>query len=360
MSIKKVNNRYRVRVSTIINGKQKQLERTAHSYSEAKQLEQKLLIQLKNPNEITLTIKELSEEYIKFKEIEVRKSSLLKIERIIRLHIVPQLEDYPIENLSIKVLQDWKLNLAKKDYVITTKQDIFTTFKAMLGYAVTMEYLEKNNLEKLGNIKDVELQTETSKIQYYTSEQFQTYIQYIRSNSTNIIDWTLYVFFNLAFFTGARKGEINALKWNDINNNIAHIQRSINKAINVVTAPKNKASIRFLQLPDPLIRVLDEHKERLKQADMYDDDSYICVGITNARIDNLNIIVAKELQLPRIRIHDFRHSHASLLINHNINIMEIARRLGHSKVEMTWNTYGHLYPHEEGKAIDILNTINPL
>ena len=58
-----------------------------------------------------------------------------------------------------------------------------------------------------------------------------------------------------------------------------------------------------------------------------------------------------------IRIHDFRHSHASLLANEGINIQEIARRLGHSDIKMTWNTYSHLYPREEERAIKILDNI---
>ena len=51
------------------------------------------------------------------------------------------------------------------------------------------------------------------------------------------------------------------------------------------------------------------------------------------------------------------HSHASLLANEGINIQEIARRLGHSDIKMTWNTYSHLYPREEERAIIILDKI---
>ena len=58
-----------------------------------------------------------------------------------------------------------------------------------------------------------------------------------------------------------------------------------------------------------------------------------------------------------ISIHSYRHSHASLLANEGINIQEIARRLGHARVEMTWNTYSHLYPREEERAVEILNRI---
>ena len=74
-------------------------------------------------------------------------------------------------------------------------------------------------------------------------------------------------------------------------------------------------------------------------------------------IANKNIEFADKAELPHIRVHDFRHSHASLLANEGINIQEIARRLGHSKIEITWNTYSHLYPREEERAVQILNKI---
>ena len=70
-------------------------------------------------------------------------------------------------------------------------------------------------------------------------------------------------------------------------------------------------------------------------------------------------ILLKKAELPLIRFHDLRHSHASLLANEGINIQEIARRLGHSNVQMTWNTYSHLYPREEKRAVEILNRISP-
>ncbi|MGI5899954.1 MAG: tyrosine-type recombinase/integrase [Christensenellales bacterium] len=50
----------------------------------------------------------------------------------------------------------------------------------------------------------------------------------------------------------------------------------------------------------------------------------------------------------------YGHSHASLLANEGINIQEIARRLGHSNIEITWNTYSHLYPREEERAVKVL------
>ncbi len=84
-----------------------------------------------------------------------------------------------------------------------------------------------------------------------------------------ITEWGYLCFFSIAFYTGARKGEINALKWSDITGNTLNIRRSISQKIKgkiTETPPKNKSSYRSLQIPLPLLKILDEHKKR-QQAD---------------------------------------------------------------------------------------------
>lgn len=108
------------------------------------------------------------------------------------------------------------------------------------------------------------------------------------------------------------------------------------------------------------MKILEEHKERQQQLDEFNEDFRVCGGVNCLRdtgIANKNIEFANKARLGHIRVHDFRHSHASLLANEGINIQEIARRLGHSKIEMTGNTYSHLYPREEERAMQILNKI---
>lgn len=126
------------------------------------------------------------------------------------------------------------------------------------------------------------------------------------------------------------------------------------------TAPKNKTSIRTLQLPSPLIDILTTHREKCSKIEGFNDTLKICGGTKSLRdtsIEKRNEKYADMANIKKIRIHDFRHSHASLLANNGINIQEIARRLGHSKIEITWNTYSHLYPKEEERAIEVLNKI---
>ena len=160
-----------------------------------------------------------------------------------------------------------------------------------------------------------------------------------------------------------RKGEIHALRWCDIDENIINVSRSITQKLkgeDRITPPKNKSSIRTLQIPEPLKEVLSEHKKRCKQFDNFSENNLICGADKSLRDTTIQNRAKKFAQLAgikTIRIHDFRHSHASLLANEGINIQEISRRLGHSNVEMTWNTYSHLYPREEERAISVLNRI---
>ncbi len=113
-------------------------------------------------------------------------------------------------------------------------------------------------------------------------------------------------------------------------------------------------------MPMPFKKIFKEHKNRYKDFEAFSEDLYICGGIRPIRdttLEKRNMLFSEIAGLKHIRIHDFRHSHASLLANEGINIQEIARRLGHSKISITWETYSHLYPREEERAIKILNKI---
>lgn len=276
---------------------------------------------------------------------------------------MPTMHAEKIDKLSTSVLQKWKNSVSEKGLTITTQQGIYKEFRALLNYAVKMEYLPKNPLVSVGNFKEVYFEMLQDKLHYYTAEQFKKYITVAKENAVTLTDWGYYVFFNIAFYTGMRKGEINALKWSDIDGDIIHVRRSIAQKLkggDRETPPKNKSSYRDLQVPIPLLKILQEQKERQQQDKRFSENYRVCGGpvcLRDTSLSNKNIQFAQAADLPVIRIHDFRHSHVSLLANEGINIQEIARRLGHSKIETTWNTYAHLYPREEERAIAILNKI---
>lgn len=365
---------YRVRVNfTDSNGKHRQVERMAYGLAEAKDLETKLNLELsKAALPSSMTIQQLYDEYILYKKHEVRVTTLDKTERMLQRYILPYLKDIKLEKLNVKALQKWKNDINELDKTkgevsklgITTKKNIYGELRTMLNYAVKMEYIPQNPISKLGNFKDVYITEKLDEFQYYTPEQFKKYIRCAIPENNALTEWGYYVFFNIAYYTGMRKGEINALRWSDINNDIIHVRRSVAqklKGIDVMeTAPKNKSSIRTLQMPLPLKKILEQHLIRQKQFNEFTDEWRVCGGpscIPDNTLRLKNIEFADKAKLPHIRVHDFRHSHASVLANNGINIQEIARRLGHSKIEITWNTYSHLYPREQERALNILNQI---
>lgn len=360
---------YRVRINyTDSLGKSHQIERTAYGLEEAKQLESALLSEYKDKRSYSrITVKELCDKYAAYHSHDTRRTSHTSTMNILRLRVLPYLADYRIDKLTQPVLAEWKNKIAAENYSIATKRNAYAKFSALLNYAVKMEYIPKNPLSVLGNFKSPEqIEKPAETLHYYTAEEFLKYITVAKNTAITCTDWGYYVFFNIAFYTGARKGEINALKWSDIDGNIMHIRRSISQKIkggDIETPPKNKSSYRDLQIPEPLMEILKEHKKRQQESSrLFSEEYRICGGerpLRDTSIENKNKAFAKAADLPHIRIHDFRHTHASLLVNEGINIQEIARRLGHADVQMTWNTYSHLYPREEERAVEILNKIKP-
>lgn len=359
---------YRVRINYIdSNGKSKQIDRVAYGSAEAKDLERELSREYKNPTTSNrLTVQQLYDEYMANVKHDIRATSYATKQKTLDGKVLPYVKDIKLDKLTKQKIQDWKTEINKLDISVQTKRNAFREFRAMINYAIKMDYLAKNPLTAVGNFTDAYLERIDQKLQYYTPEQFILYISEAKKSaelSGSLTDWGYYVFFNIAFYTGMRKGEINALKWSDIDSEILHVRRSISQKVSggdIETPPKNKSSYRDLQMPLPLIKILNEHKERQKREKRFTDDFRVCGGVQCLRdtsISNKNIQFAQAAGLPVIRVHDFRHTHASLLVNEGINIQEIARRLGHAQIEMTWNTYSHLYPREEERAVSILNKV---
>lgn len=364
--------KYNVRINYVSeSGQAKQLTRVAYGLDAAKDLERRLLHDLKSNGENSvrkMTVRQLFEEYAAVKKYEVRQSTYDKTVRTFAYYIFPTLADVCIDKLSAKILQDWKISLEERDLALKTKKNVYSELRTMFNYAVRMEYLPKSPLVKVGNFKDP-LATK-QEINFYTPDEFRAYIRAAKEmalqkqkEENDLFEWNYYVFFNIAFYTGLRKGEIHALRWCDIDGAYLSVKHSITQKLHnedVETPPKNKSSIRTIQIPLPLIKILDEHKKRQMLLGNWSSDHRVlgeerCLRDTT--IQKRNNLYASLAGVKRIRIHDFRHSHASLLANMGINIQEVARRLGHAKIEMTWNTYSHLYPREEERAIAVLNQV---
>lgn len=363
-------NQYRVTVShTDAYGKHKQHERIVYGKAEAQQAEAQLKAQLTTASAPKrMTVGQLYEEYMEQKRQEVRATTYDKTRRNLEYAVLPTFADAPLEKLNAQMMQKWKNDIGGRDLGLTTKKNYYKEYKALLNYAVKREYIARNPLDLVGNFRTTEF-AKPEEMDFYTPEEYRKYSaaakEYAESAhaSRSFSAWAYYVFFSIAFYTGMRKGEINALKWKNVSGGVIRVRESVAQKLKgeyVEGDPKTASSVRDIRIPDPLANILAEHRARQEADERFSDDYYVCGAVkalADTSIENYNKRYCEAAGLKHIRIHDFRHTHASLLINEGINIMEISRRLGHRDIKETLKTYAHLYPREEEKALAILNAI---
>ena len=308
---------YRVRINyTDTHGVAKQIDRIAYGKDAARQLEAKLLSDIKEkPPTERITVKELYDDYMAAKKQAVRATSWDKSRNVLEIHILPRLGSVRLEKLTPQRLQKWKNDVGELDLALTTKRNVYKELNSMLNWAVKLERIHRNPLKSVGTFQDVYFEKPAEKLKYYTAEQYKKFATVARESG----DWPYYVFFSIAFYTGMRKGEINALKWSDIEGDTLHVRRSIAQKLkggDIETPPKNKSSYRDLQIPLPLMEILRAHKQRQQKDSRFTEDYRVCGGssvLRDSSIENKNKAYSAAAGLPHIRIHDFRHPYVKNL-----------------------------------------------
>lgn len=145
--------KYHVRINYISeDGKKKQITRSVYGIDNAKSLERQLENEIKIKHQMPIkkmTLKQLYNEYVEVKKYEVREITLYRSSNRIKRYILPILQDVRIDKLSTKILQDWKVSMEERNLSLTTKKNAYAELRAMLNYAVRMEYITKHQLSKV-------------------------------------------------------------------------------------------------------------------------------------------------------------------------------------------------------------------
>ena len=160
--------------------------------------------------------------------------------------------------------------------------------------------------------------------------------------------------FQTLYWTGLREGEFLALTPADIDfeNRSISVSKSYQRlnSRDIVSTPKTAKSKRIVSIPEFLCSELKEYVQDMRQ------DQRIFPYIKND-LRNFLRKVCSVTGVKVIRIHDIRHSHASLLIELGLSPKIIADRLGHEKIETTLNIYSHLYPNKQEEVADKLQAL---
>ncbi|MDM5223005.1 site-specific integrase [Peribacillus sp. NJ11] len=175
--------------------------------------------------------------------------------------------------------------------------------------------------------------------------------------------------FLLSIFTGMRQGEILGLRWKDIDfeAQIIFVRQTLTQNAEIKAGAKNEASVRSIYIPSKLVdelriqRKLIIEEKLLLGSSYHDFDLVICTKSgkpmipRNFRKEFYNL--TEKIGLPKIRFHDLRHTHATILIQQNVNVKLISERLGHADIETTLNTYSHVLPDMQKSVSEKLDKI---
>lgn len=180
----------------------------------------------------------------------------------------------------------------------------------------------------------------------WSLDEFDQFISFVDSPVYN-------AFFTFLYFTGCRRGEAMALQYTDIKDHKAHIWRSIKHYKNGFMPLKTDSSERTISLSKRTETAILPLLERCSENAPFVFGFETSLPISGIQREFTKAI--KKSGVKPIRIHDLRHSHATLLINNGVNIVAVSKRLGHASINQTLKTYTHLLKEADDQLIETLD-----
>ena len=279
-------------------------------------------------------------------ETRLREHTMRTKKYIVELKILPYFGDKRVNDITAADIRQWQNELIKMGYSPTYLKTINNQLSAIFNYAVRYYDLKSNPCAKAGSMG----KSKAEEMDFWTVEEFRKFIDSVMNKRLS------YMAFMTLYWMGMRLGELLALNPKDVDLEKRTI--SITKSYqrlgkkDVVSPPKTSKSKRVITIPEFLATDIKDYMDSL--CDLQENDRLF--PITKYYLEHEMQRGIKESGVKRIRVHDLRHSHASMLIELGFSPLEIANRLGHEKVETTLNTYAHLYPNKQTKLAERLDS----
>lgn len=317
----------------------------------------------------------LVEDYLKewletFKKPNVKQATYLRLERSIRLHILPTFGMMRLNEISRADVVKWVNYLGQeKNQKKDTVRSNLTVLKDALETATyELEYLEKNVASKV----KIPNKNEPEKLKFYTKDQLDTLLTFLSEYKMGKYSHSIqyYVLFTLLSRSGLRLGEALALEWSDMDftTNILSINKTLSydDHNNVsITSPKSASSIRKIKIDHSTTQLLKKHKinknECILKYETYSAPKHKNIIFSNENGNYLRHSVVRDFMtasckradVPVLSPHALRHSHAVHLLEAGANLKYVSSRLGHSTITMTADIYLHITQKIEDDALSL-------
>ena len=269
-------------------------------------------------------------------ETRLREHTMRTKKYIVELKILPYFGDKRVNDITAADIRQWQNELIKMGYSPTYLKTINNQLSAIFNYAVRYYDLKSNPCVKAGSMG----KSKAEEMDFWTGEEFRKFIDSVMNKRLS------YMAFMTLYWTGMRMGELLALNPKDIDLEKRTI--SITKSYqrlgkkDVITPPKTPKSKRVITIPEFLAADIKDYMDSLY--DLQENDRLF--PITKYYLEHEMQRGIKESGVKRIRVHDLRHSHISLLISMGFSAVSIGNRVGHESVDITYR-YAHMFPTEQ-------------
>lgn len=299
--------------------------------------------------DLDMTFEAFLEIYTKNTKPRMKETTWITKENIINTKILPYFGKKKIGEITTADVIAWQNELLayrdeqQKPYSPTYLKTVHNQLSAIFNHAVRFYDLRSNPAAKAGNMG----KEKNQEMQFWTKTEYKKFAEAMMDKPQS------YYAFEMLYWTGIREGELLALTPADFDfkKQTLRINKSYQRlhGQDVITSPKTEKSNRTIQMPKFLCEEMQDYFSMLYGLKKKDRIFAVTKSYLHHEMDR----GSKKTGVKRIRIHDLRHSHASLLIDMGFSAVAIADRLGHESIEVTYR-YSHLFPSKQREMADKL------
>ena len=327
---------------------ERKVKRGFKTKREASEWERTFLLQ--RSDDVDMTFGAFWELYKADLKEKIRENTWNTKVSVIEKKVLPYFQNKKLSEIKPTDIMSWQNEMmgyrdsTGKPYSKTYLKTIHNQISAIFNHAVKFYDLKSKPAAKVGNMG----KEQTKEMQFWTKPEYLKFAEAIMDKPIS------YYAFEILYWCGLRLGELLALTSADLDfeKQTIRINKSYQriKQRDVITDPKTPKSIRTVSMPDFLSEELQDYIRSLYKIGK--DDRLF--PITKSYLHREMKRGCEESGVKRIRIHDLRHSHVSLLIEMGFSVVAIADRVGHESIDITYR-YAHMLPSAQSDMANKLN-----